>query len=158
TPVLVSLLAAEPEDRPTAAHACEMLTDVSYGDEPNFGHLATVVRSNPAMTAVVPSDDRTQVVSPSDPAPGTTRVVSAAPAPAGEYGDYDQVGPPARGRNRGPLVVTGLALAIIAGFGIWFFTGNRPENPHHDPDHVQNTVMVVDVDRSNRRRRLGVGG
>ncbi|RZS36944.1 hypothetical protein EV193_106178 [Herbihabitans rhizosphaerae] len=118
-PVLAVLLATEPEDRPDTAQARDMLSDVSYGDQPNLSGFAAIADAPTALadpageqaTQLVDHDAATRMVGPADA--GTRH---GEPVPSAAAGDEP------RRRARGPLVLAGVALLVVLGFGAWFLT------------------------------------
>ncbi|PPK69633.1 serine/threonine-protein kinase [Actinokineospora auranticolor] len=128
TDVLVALLAATAEDRPSTAKARDMLNAVARGEDPNVPPVPVAVAEAHTRLVAAPGADPT----PSNPAARTTvvgggsRVGTAPPR---------QPLPP---RSRVPLVVAGVGLAaILAAGAIMIFnrdTDAKPQGPSGPAD------------------------
>jgi hypothetical protein len=108
------LLAADPEDRPTAAEARESLGAIADGRAGDDG-AGTAVLGAGAATAV----DRTAVAAGRSQRPGGPVATTAAAPPAPPVdprgGADDGVASPSGSRSRRPLVLALLGLLVVGG-------------------------------------------
>ncbi|GGS23714.1 serine/threonine-protein kinase [Actinokineospora fastidiosa] len=105
TPVLVALLAADPEARPSASRVREMLGAVARGEEPDLPATALV--------APVPAGDESTRLVASPAALGTGTGVRALGTGTGR-----PVGPPPA-RSHRPLMFASAGVAIVIALGAW---------------------------------------
>ncbi|MDF3051410.1 MAG: serine/threonine protein kinase, partial [Pseudonocardia sp.] len=114
TALLMRLLAADPEDRPTAAQARDALGAIAEGRTGADGAGSTAVLGAGSATAV----DRTAVVGGAAGAQraggpvATTAAFPPAP-PRGDAGDGPE--PPSGPRSRRPLLLALLGLLVVGG-------------------------------------------
>ncbi|RSM68123.1 serine/threonine protein kinase [Kibdelosporangium aridum] len=111
TPVLIALLATEAEDRPTAAHARDMLAAVARGDNPDVPETRTVF-AGPS------TDPRTRAIAPPS-ARSRTGVRPAAPPP-----------PPKQSKR--PYILAGVMAALVLALGGWLIAASANEK-QQDP-------------------------
>ncbi|WP_459715412.1 serine/threonine-protein kinase [Actinophytocola sp. KF-1] len=105
TDVLLALLTTDPDARPTAEQARDLLTAV---DEPS-GPLPVV-----APVVAAPVEAGTTVIDP------PTELVAPVAATAA-------------GRPRGPLAVTGVFVVALVAVGLWLLGGHAGVQPTQDP-------------------------
>ncbi|CAM3984493.1 serine/threonine-protein kinase [Kibdelosporangium persicum] len=124
TPVLIALLATEAEDRPTAAHARDMLAAVARGDHPDVPETRTVF-AGPS------TDPRTRAVA----APSARSRTGVRPAAAP---------PPPHKQSKRPLVLAGVMAALVLGLGGWLIaaSGNE-EKGGPDPSKVNSSQTTT---------------
>ncbi len=124
TDVLIALLAADPQARPTAAETRDLLAAVSRGETSEHGPLpvaaAVPAGADPADTGVTLVADATVLVRP----------------PA--------VLPPAEstsaGRSRGPLVVAAVFVVGLVAVGVWLLGGRNSLVPAEERVPEEGTV------------------
>lgn len=104
TAALLALLTTDPEARPTAAQAHDLLAAVDSASDPVPLPLVAATPADADTTALI--DPPTEVVAP----------VSAA-----------------RGRPRGPLAVTGVFVVALVAVGLWLLGGRAGVQPAPDP-------------------------
>lgn len=123
-PVLIALLATEAEDRPTAAHARDMLAAVARGDHPDVPETRTVF-AGPS------TDQRTRAVS----APSARSRTGVRPAAAPPT-------PPRKSYKR-QWVLAGVMAALVLGLGGWLIAANGK-----DPSSGPGTTSPVNGTQS----------
>ncbi|MFJ6675161.1 serine/threonine-protein kinase [Actinosynnema sp. NPDC091369] len=139
TALLMRLLRAEPEDRPTMAEAREALAAVAAGRAaPEFPMalpqthppswqgapvqaqptraLTPSAQQNPQVASSTPPHSATRVAPAPTPPPAAQRQVGATPPPARPFGASRPAGGPMR--NKRSAAVTALAIAAAAVVGI----------------------------------------
>ncbi|MGQ0837595.1 serine/threonine-protein kinase [Actinokineospora sp.] len=127
TNVLVALLATEPEHRPSAAKARDLLGAVARGEEPDV--------PLPLVAVAAGDDEFTRLlVHQADP----TDLVRAPIA----------VPPPRQARSHKPLVFASAAVAAILGVGAWLMLSGGAANPSDRKDPVVGTQSSVPVTTS----------
>ncbi|GAA4444888.1 hypothetical protein GCM10023148_51830 [Actinokineospora soli] len=132
TPVLVALLAREPEDRPTAARTREMLAAVARGEDPDV----------PATALVLPvdaGDEHTRMVARPSELTGTgARAVGTGTGRAVA---------PVQGKSHRPLMFASAGLAIVIALGAWLLVrATGADNPPAGTNPpAQNTTTVTQV-------------
>ncbi|GAB3910334.1 hypothetical protein GCM10029964_113970 [Kibdelosporangium lantanae] len=136
-PVLISLLATEAEDRPTAAQARDMLAAVARGDVPdiyNEGRTLFATGLGPG------TDPRTRAINPQSPrsrtgvrpavAGGSRTGVRPAAGGGSRTGVRPAAAPPPNPSRR-PFVIGGVALVAILGIGGYLIAnaGGHKDDP-----------------------------
>ena len=135
TPVLARLLAADPADRPTMAEAQELLEVVASG-----GTVPDVVGAEAEPTRVVTKAKRaesdaepTQVVTRRSAAgakAGTASRKNVRPTRSGKQAAVAAVdAPPEEQRGSRPLVLSGVAVAVVGALGILLLSTNLSSPP-----------------------------
>ena len=135
TGVLTALLSIEPDDRPTAAKARELLNSVANGFEPDLpapSEAATMLVGAPGEgpTRLVGDADRTQMVGPPRPVAMGTRGGAQ---------------PVRRSRSRKPLAVGAVVLAVVIGGGAWYLSNSKngeSGNPHTPINDTNTSIQA----------------
>ncbi|TCO65447.1 serine/threonine protein kinase [Actinocrispum wychmicini] len=140
-PVLISLLAAEAEERPTAAHARDMLAAVARGDLPDVPETRT-------MFAGPATDPRTRALNQQPPrsrtgvrpaVPGGSRTgVRPATGGGSRTGVRPATGPPPKQSKR-PFVIGGIALAGLLGIGGYLIAASPGHQENPEPSKVNSS-------------------
>jgi hypothetical protein len=127
TDVLIALLATEPQARPTAAEAYDLLAAVGRGEVADHTPLVAVAA---APTVVEPAGGGVA---------GSTEVVRRPPVvvPAGPAS-------PKR-RARGPLAVVGVFVIALAAVGVWLLGGRDGVAPAEERAPANGTVHRPDT-------------
>jgi hypothetical protein len=132
--VLAALLATEPEHRPTAAHARDMLNAVAHGFEPNVPlppEAATMLVGQDAgesPTMLVGDADRTRMVGPRRTGTGIR------PVPRQQ-----------QRQSRAPLAIGVLVLAVVIGVGAWLLVNRQGAdngNTHTTGNDTGSTTVI----------------
>jgi serine/threonine protein kinase len=135
-PVLISLLATEAEDRPTAAQARDMLAAVARGDNPDVPETRT-------MFAGPPTDPRTRAINQQSPrsrtgvrpAVGGSRT-GMRPSGGSRTGVRPAAAPPPPTSSKRPLIIGGVALAMLLGIGGYLIAASPGHNQPTTPSNV----------------------
>jgi serine/threonine protein kinase len=128
TDVLIAMLAADPEDRPSTPKTRELLAAVGRGEEPSLDRI----RPMPFLPMDEPTrltGTRTQLVA------GPTEMVRRQ----GTHPGRPPVAPPAKDRSRAIMLgVAGALLAALVAVGIVLLSNRDPavENPGSPPNNV----------------------
>lgn len=125
TPVLQALLQPEPDDRPTAREALEMLRAVARGE---------TVRA-----PVVAAAADTRVIGDQTRAVGAATATRAVTAPGELPAEQDQPRRSRRGLAIGGAIAAALVLAAIV-FAATYFTGDGGNNGNRQPDQPGRNV------------------
>jgi len=117
TDVLLTMLAAEPEGRPSTTKTRDMLAAVGRGDEPSFGRLRPLPLAAPAMDE-------------------TTRLVEAPTALVRPRQPTRPPAPPPKDRSKQVLVGLAVALlvALVAG-GAWLLANRDNRGNETTPEN-----------------------
>jgi serine/threonine protein kinase len=146
-PVLISLLATEAEDRPTAAHARDMLAAVARGENPD-------VPDAMPLFAGPPTDPRTRALTQQSPRSRTGVRPAVAggsrtgvrPAGGSRTGVRPAAPPPPPSKSRRPLVIGGVALALVIGVGGYLIAargGDPPRSPSSNVNSSQTSSVTT---------------
>jgi eukaryotic-like serine/threonine-protein kinase len=138
-PVLISLLATEAEDRPTAAQARDMLAAVARGDNPDVPETRT-------MFAGPPTDPRTRAINQQSPrsrtgvrpAVGGSRT-GMRPSGGSRTGVRPAAAPPPPTSSKRPLIIGGVALAMLLGIGGYLIAASPGHNEPTTPSNVNSS-------------------
>ena len=144
TPVLIALLAPNPEDRPSAVRVREMLAAVARGEEPDVPATALV--------APVPAgDDSTRMVARPSELTGT------GARALGTTGSGRPVAPPPVKSHR-PLMFASAGVAIVIALGAWVLvnaTGaddQRDGTPLPSRQPVTTTQVITTTEATTERQ------
>jgi hypothetical protein len=125
TDVLVALLAADPQARPTTAQAHDLLTAVGNGE------AAPVPVPVPAAAPAAAAGSE-----PVDDGLGAEATRLVGPPVAGAPGE-----PASAGRSRGPLVVAAVFVVALVAVGVWLLGGRNSLVPAEERLPANGTVQ-----------------
>jgi serine/threonine protein kinase len=130
TGVLITMLAADPDLRPTTAKTRDLLAAVGRGEEPSLDRIAAV-----PVVGYDRGDEPTHLVTGQTQLVGPRTLTPPRPIPPAR--------PPQRDRSRTVVLVLAMALLIALVAGIAWMLANRSPGTETNPNQVPDSQVVA---------------